>query len=64
MDIDRRSKINSIIFIISYVFMGVLGGVTLDTMVTFLDADPATKTIAAGMSVIMGIGFYGVLYFF
>ncbi|MGL5869720.1 MFS transporter [Clostridium chrysemydis] len=59
MDIDRRSKINSIIFIISYVFMGVLGGVTLDTMVTFLDADPATKTIAAGMSVIMGIGFYG-----
>ncbi|MFX0548128.1 MFS transporter [Hathewaya histolytica] len=56
---DKRFKRNSWMFIIAYIFMGILGGVSLDTMVTFLDASSATKGIAASMSIIMGIGFYG-----
>ncbi|WP_185903645.1 MFS transporter [Hathewaya massiliensis] len=56
---DKRFKRNSWMFIVAYIFMGILGGVSLDTMVTFLDASSATKGIAASMSIIMGIGFYG-----
>lgn len=59
MEMQKRSIFNSWMFIIAYIFMGVLGGVALDTMVTFLDASAATKGIAASMSIIMGIGFYG-----
>lgn len=59
MEMEKRSSFNSWMFIIAYIFMGVLGGVALDTMVTFLDASAATKGIAASMSIIMGIGFYG-----
>ncbi|WP_138203064.1 MFS transporter [Haloimpatiens lingqiaonensis] len=59
MEMGKRSSFNSWMFIISYIFMGILGGVALDTMVTFLDASAATKGIAASMSIIMGIGFYG-----
>lgn len=56
---DKRFKRNSWMFIVAYIFMGILGGVSLDTMVTFLDASSATKGIAASMSIIMGVGFYG-----
>lgn len=59
MDFEKRAKRNSWMFIIAYIFMGVLGGVAMDTMVTFLDASTATKGIAASMSIIMGVGFYG-----
>lgn len=59
MDFEKRSKFNSWMFILAYIVMGVLGGVAMDTMVTFLDASTATKGIAASMSIIMGIGFYG-----
>ncbi|CAM2919905.1 MFS transporter [Hathewaya histolytica] len=59
MEFDKRSKFNSWMFIIAYIFMGILSGVALDTMVTFLDASTATKEIAASMSIIMGVGFYG-----
>ncbi|MFD3156055.1 MFS transporter [Haloimpatiens sp. FM7330] len=55
----KRHKHNSWMFILAYVFMGILGGVALDTMVTFLDASEATKGIAASMAIIMGVGFYG-----
>ncbi len=58
MDFEKRAKRNSWMFIIAYIFMGVLGGVAMDTMVTFLDASTATKGIAASMSIIMGVGFY------
>ncbi|MFX0550052.1 MFS transporter [Hathewaya histolytica] len=59
MEFDKRSKFNSWMFIIAYIFMGILSGVALDTMVTFLDASTATREIAASMSIIMGVGFYG-----
>lgn len=59
MELEKRSKFNSWMFIVAYIFMGILGGVALDTMVTFLDASTATKGIAASMSIIMGVGFYG-----
>lgn len=59
MNLEKRAKFNSWMFILSYIVMGVLGGVTLDTMVTFLDSSVATQEIAASMSILMGIGFYG-----
>lgn len=59
MNLEKRARFNSWMFIWSYIVMGVLGGVALDTMVTFLDCSAATKEIAASMSILMGIGFYG-----
>ncbi|SJZ86959.1 Major Facilitator Superfamily protein [Cetobacterium ceti] len=59
MDLEKRAKFNSWMFIFAYIVMGVLSGVVLDTMVTFLDSSTATKGIAASMSIIMGVGFYG-----
>lgn len=59
MNWERRAKFNSWMFIFSYIVMGVLSGVALDTMVTFLDGSTVTQGIAASMSIIMGIGFYG-----
>lgn len=59
MNDEKRSKFNSWMFIVAYAFLGILSGVTLDTMVTFLDASQVTKGIAASMSTIMGVGFCG-----
>lgn len=59
MNLEKRAKFNSWMFIWAYIVMGILGGVALDTMVTFLDCSASTKEIAASMSILMGIGFYG-----
>ena len=59
MEERKRKKLNTWLFIVIYAFMGILAGVALDTMVTFLDASESTKAVAASMSIIMGIGFVG-----
>ncbi len=59
MEERKRQKINTWLFIVIYALMGILSGVALDAMVTFLDASPATKQVAASMSVLMGVGFVG-----
>ncbi len=59
MDFAKRARRNSYLYIMAYIVMGVLGGVALDTMVTFFASQKATAGVAASMSIIMGIGFYG-----
>lgn len=56
---EKRCKHNSIMFIITYAVVGLLGGVILDTLVTFLTSSPATVGLAESMAIFLGIGFAG-----
>lgn len=53
-ELEKRYSHNSLMFTISYIFMGIMSGICFDTLVTFLqEASPST---AAGFSSYMGYG--------
>jgi len=46
-------------FIVIYAVVGLLGGVALDVLPTYLSATPETAELAKSMSIFLGVGFLG-----
>lgn len=59
MSEEKRRSFNAWMYVIVYAIVGLLGGVALDTLATFLSASESTAVLAASMSIFLGIGFAG-----
>lgn len=56
---SKRKTFNAWMFVVVYAIVGLLGGVSLDTLATYLSASKETASLAASMSIFMGVGFFG-----
>ena len=56
---SKRLTFNAWMFIVIYAVVGLLGGVSLDVLPTFLSASPETVGLAKSMSIFLGLGFLG-----
>ncbi|MCM1991711.1 MFS transporter [Oceanirhabdus seepicola] len=59
MNESKRLTFNAWMFIIIYAVVGLLGGVALDVLPTYLSVSPETANLAKSMSIFLGLGFLG-----
>ncbi|WBW97164.1 MFS transporter [Oceanirhabdus sp. W0125-5] len=59
MNESKRLTFNAWMFIIIYAVVGLLGGVCLDVLPTYLSISPETVNLAKSMSIFLGLGFLG-----